>query len=372
MDNIITKEQRMVVLLSRITFRSEDIAEMNQIMKDKLFDWFQFLKYILYHRTAALCWKNIHQLRINCSIPHYIDDMLSYIYSGNKQRNEEKITEAKKIVDICEKQGLTLLPVKGAKLIPEMYKDFGLRYSSDSDFLIREEDTIFLSDILKELGYIQGFCDRRTKIIKPASRDEIQDYKNRLNNIFPYIKYSGSHLYPTISIDFRYALGMHKNRQVINDMIKQYKTSKKVSPEYYLLHLCAHFSEEARKSIDIFLCKDFNMIKLCDIRESILQARATGSCELVKFAKKYSLQEEVYFALYYLYLVYRDEFVVNWMEDLNIEDSSFIDQFGKLGHEPDSVFKKTTWERIFSCYNLDDIRQLNTVIDQLTFKSEEQ
>ena len=30
MDNIITKEQRMVVLLSRLTFRSEDIAEMNE------------------------------------------------------------------------------------------------------------------------------------------------------------------------------------------------------------------------------------------------------------------------------------------------------------------------------------------------------
>lgn len=367
MEKTIINEQRAVVLLSRITFEQEVIDELNNIMCDKMFDWFQFLKYILYHRVAALCWYNIHRLEINCSIPHYIDDMLSYIYSGNKTRNSQKIIENKKIIYNCKKHGITIIPVKGAKLLPEMYKDYGVRYSSDSDFLICEEDTERLSQAMNELGYVQGFCNRQTLKIKEASKEKKLDYKNRLNNIFPFIKYSGEKMYPTISIDFRYALGMNKQKKPINDMIEIFDENENIPDEYFILHLCSHFSEEARKSIDIFLCKDFNIIKLCDIRESIIKSLDLGECNLIEYAKKYFLQEEVYFALYYLYLVYEDSFVKEWLDQLEIDDPSLINKFGVLGHKMIDTFTKDVWQRMFSCYNLKDIKQMNNVIAHLTF-----
>ena len=294
-------------------------------------------------------------------MPHFIDDMLCYIYTCNKERNEKTSIENKKIIDALEKNQIVALPVKGAMLLPFLYEDLGVRYSSDSDFLVTYQDIPRLKKIMEDLGYIQGSYSRAVQEFIPVERQDILRYRLYLNNEYPYVKHSGCRLFPTFGVDFRYALGYERKMQPINDMIELYRNHKQVHPAFYLLHLCAHFYEESKQGIDILLGKDCNIIKLCDIREFILKTTTKSQTDLTDFAKKYDLQDEVYLTLFYLNKIYNDGYEESWMEKLVLSQNFCEDTFGTKIGEDNISFNKSFWDRIFSCYNHDEIPDLEKI-----------
>lgn len=249
-------------------------------------------------------------------------------------------------------------------LIPNLYRDYGLRYSSDFDFLVRYNDTGRLSEIMTSLGYVQGVFDRATMEIIPAKKKTLLKHRIYLSNEHPYVKRSGTDLFNSFGVDFRFALGYERKYEPINDMVTCHFVNRYISPSYYLLHLCVHFYEEVKQGVDILLGKDVNMIKLCDIREFILYYRVNMD-EFVKLCFQYDLSNEIYLALYYLKMVFNDGYEDNWMMALKVEDNSFVNKFGtQVGHD-NIVFRKSFWERFFSCYNLDEIPDLDNVALQL-------
>ncbi len=361
---MLTKEQQLLLMLSRLSIKDEEKEEIKILANSKDFNWFEFLRYTLYHRTGALCWKNMHTMQISSFIPHYIDDLLCYIYLGNKKRNEYMEKEKDKILAAFQQNNIPIVPVKGAMLIPNLYRDYGLRYSSDFDFLIRNCDTDRLPEVMTSLGYVQGVFDRATMEVIAAKKKTLLKHRIYLSNEHPYVKHSGIDLFISFGVDFRFALGYERKCEPINDMVTFFFGNGYVPTCYYLLHLCVHFYEEVKQGVDILLGKDINMIKLCDIREFILQYKVDMD-GFIEICFHYNLNKEIYLTLYYLKMVFDDGYENKWMDALKIEDDSFIYKFGTQVGKDNIVFRKGFWERFFSCYNLDEIPDLDDVAAQL-------
>lgn len=358
------KEQRLLLLLSRLTITDNEKKEIQILANSKDFNWFEFVKYALYHRTGALCWKNMHKLMINSYIPDYLDDNLGYIYQGNKRRNAYMMDEKELVVDALKQSGVSVIPVKGSMLIPMLYQDYGMRYSSDFDLLVKFDDLSKIPDVMVQLGYEQGVFDRNNMEVIPAKKKTVLKHKMFLSNEHPYVKPSGTDVFMSFGVDFRFALGYERKCAPINDMIQCFEDKGCVPDSYYLLHLCVHFYEEAKQGVDILLGKDINMIKLCDIREYILRNKVRKE-EFIELCFKYELREEIYLALYYLKMVYGDGYEDEWMESLRIENDDFLNNYGTRIKEENVVFKKGFWERFFSCCNLDEIDAIDAIAEQL-------
>ena len=103
------------------------------------------------------------------------------------------------------------------------------------------------------------------------------------------------------------------------------------------------------------MAKDLNLIKFCDIREYMLHyVNEAEKNEAIRFSKDYCLEKSIYFAMYYLNLIYSDGYENQIMDNLNIQDKQFLNSFGE-GKNDESFFKRNFWERFFSCNNKDEL-----------------
>lgn len=343
-------EKRLIILLSRLTFSEEIVNEVSTILQDKHFNWFEFYKYALYHKVLTLCWKNILQLCPEVFQPKYARELIHAAYLAVKERNQLYQNEINAIVELLDDNNVKVIPVKGAYLIPQIYKDYGVRYSGDADFLIRYEDLEKAEKILGEKGYIKGNYNFKERSISKISRREDIKWKTFMSNSHPLIKLSDSELFSTYKVDFRFALDDSLRKQPINEILDTYISSGQVKAAYYLIHLCTHFYDEAKHSADIELTKDMNIIKLCDIREYIIQVTTSNDLkELVCFAKKYGLEKQVYFTMLFLFLIYNDGYEEEILEGLKIEDDAFIYTYGDNTLTNDQKTNLSIADRLFAC-----------------------
>ena len=355
--NNLSNERKMIILTTRLSMDSNVVEEIKELAMQKDFNWFEFFKLAIYHKSAVLCWKNINQYIKHSVIPAYLNDMLRYSYICTCEKNKLYQDEIDKVVNYLTKNSIICIPVKGAYLIPKLYEDLGIRYRSDADFLVRYSDVDKLKDALNCYGYVQGEVDSSTHMIRPITRSEQIIWK-MMSNIYPFVKISKSDVFTNYQLDFRYALDDTLSKEPINEIIDRYINNGYVDPSHYLIHLCSHFYGEAKYSSTLFDATDMNLIKLCDIREFVLKFTSSSDInKTIDFAKKYGLEKQLYFTMFFLNAIYDDGYEQETMEKLNIFDDSFLNTHGRTTLQNEVSFKKDFWDRIFSCNNKDEIME---------------
>ncbi len=356
---MLTNEQELLILLNRLSFDEKVVGRISQIMMQKI-NWFELFKLSMYHKNATLCWNNLKKLCPDMVMPKYLNDIMECIYSGIMQRNQHYQTEIEVVIKELNDSGITLIPVKGAMLIPKMYKDFGLRYSGDADFLVRYRDVETLEKIvLTKLGYIKGTYSDSCKTINPVSRMEEVKWKVYMSNLFPYCKLVKENLpLKYVKLDFRVALDDYHRYDVVDEIIDYYEKEHCAKPAHILTHLCTHFYTEAKYTIAIKLYKDLNLIKLCDIREYIRGFVDQNEInDLVAFSKKYGLEKAIYFTFHWLDLVYKDGYEKEVLDRLNVDDFDFLTTYGENTLNDQKKFRGSELERLFSCDNVAELKE---------------
>lgn len=352
------KEKKLIIYLSRLTFTEDIIREIENLVKSDI-NWFEFYKYALYHKVVTLCWKNVKKLVPDVQIPKYLNDIINYIYLKTYEGNQLYQLEIRNIVESLMSRNIYVIPVKGAYLIPSMYEDLGVRYSGDADFLIRHADLDEMEKTLKGIGYIKGKYNPLKKIIEPISRKEEIIWKTFMSNDFPLRKITNKEIFPCYKLDFRFALDDSLCKKPINEILNLYIKTNIVKPAYYLIHLCSHFFDEAKHSAHIFWAKDMNIIKLCDIREYIIKFTTNDDLlELIHFAKKYSLTKQVYYTMYFLFIIYNDGYEEKVMTKLGIEEDDFLYEYGDNTLNDNKRIEIDIFERVFSCGNMDKLETI--------------
>lgn len=363
MKENLSLEQNLIILASRLTISENEKRDILEIVKNPHFNWFEFYKYAYYHKTVTLCWKNIKDLAKATVVPKYLTEMISFSYHSLTQINKAYQDEVNNIVEGFKKEGIICIPVKGAMMIPMLYKDYGLRYMGDADFLIKFSDIKKVEELVKTKGYIKGKYSYTTGELIPISRADEIKWKTFLSNLYPYYKKGGNQLPPVFKIDFRYALDDTLLKEPLNEIIDFATQNNYVKACHYLIHLCTHFYDEAKHTIDIYTMKDLNIIKLCDIREYIIQKVTKEDLEeLVEFAQKYNLEEQVYLTMYFLELIYGDGYERDVMDTLGINNENFINTYGNNTIHENNEYKRDVWSRLFSCNNADVLNSVPTLL----------
>ena len=327
----LTKEQNLVVLGSRLTFSDKDIMDLNNLLQEKnRVDFFEFLKLSIYHKTFVLCMDNIMKYGASFRIPSYLYMQYVFLKNGFEKRNRLMRLALEEFQNQCEENSVTIIPVKGAYLLNEIYTDQSVRYQGDIDILFDYDDLERITVILKESGYTAGRYDLKKNIVTPMSRTESVRWKLFMSHLPPYIKpIEGDPYTPFVKFDLRFALDDELDEHPVQEMIREYRNSKVVMPEHIVLHMCTHFYDEANHLDGLLGSKNLNLIKLCDLREYILHLLGKNNNSwmdgLFSFARKYGLEKQVYFTMFYLFLVYDDEIAREILMQMrpNIDNNRF-------------------------------------------------
>ena len=357
MENAIinNNEKRLIVLLCRLTFSEQEKNEIKELVSGKI-NWMKVFEYSISNKITTLIWNNLKNLEIQYNIPKYLKNILKFSEVGIQKQNDLYLQQVEEIKKEFEKYNCTCVPVKGAYFIPNMYQDYRIRYMGDLDFLIRKEDIQTVYKVMKEMGYVQGQYIASQNMIIPMSRKDEITWKLKMSHLYSFVKKIDSEYLGAIKCDFRFALDDRLDPEPINEMLRFGYDG--FSPASRFIHLCTHLYEEAKKEIYIVLGKDINLIKFCDIREYVLRFMTDNDFDaVIDFAQRHGLNKAVYYTLWYLDQIYHDGYERKVLERIQIEDTDFLYTFGKTDETQTQVWKKDFWERLFSGYNLDEIKE---------------
>lgn len=357
----LSKEQRLVLYLSRLTF-SQELIEDIQIDISSGVDWGEVVKYAVNSRTVTLVYYNLNKHELDYHLPKYIRSLFECYTIGIKEQNRLYSEELRKIENAFKENQIKCFPVKGAYLIDHLYRTYGIRYMGDADFIVRKKDISELIRVMEQLGYIQGKYNQKEKRVIKISRKEEIMWQLKMSNLHPFEKICGSEYLNTFKLDFRFALDDSLDTVSVDELIEA-SNGCTINPEHGLVHLCTHLYDEAKHSIDIFTGKDLNLIKFCDIREYILKyVTPEVKQKTLEFVKIHHYEKQVFYTFFYLNQIYGDGYEEEWMKELNIGDTSFMYTYGENTNAENKVWNKNFFDRLFSSNNADEMKDLPSLL----------
>lgn len=304
-------EQKLIVLLGRYTFDEHTIKEIEDLLEHKI-EWNKVLEYAISCKCIGLIYFNLIRLGLMVYIKPIIYYIFKYYYYGNKLKNIFLMEEKTRLLDAFRRNHIVVYPLKGARLLSEIYIDLGSRTMNDLDFLCKLEDRNIIDDVMREMGYRQGEFDWREYSIKKIERSKMIGWKINMNTLPTYLKIPPREKTQLeyIAIDFSYALNLKKDVSITKKIFENGLSDNMDSIDF-LLHLCCHLYKEAEEDIWIEAAADVNLIKFCDIREFLIHNFSHTDDEvlstIVLRAVDYGCWEDLYFALYFLLEIYNDD-----------------------------------------------------------------
>ncbi len=116
-------------------------------------DWKTVSDLAYFHNLEPLLYWVISNIELSTQIPEWLKEKWEQSYFGNFLRNEEYFDILKTLLSRCEKEGISVIVLKGPALIGRIYKDTGLRTMSDLDILCFLKDLGKLVDMTREMGF---------------------------------------------------------------------------------------------------------------------------------------------------------------------------------------------------------------------------
>lgn len=339
-------EQELFVLLCRLTFEEEKVNKIRSIVQSSLLNWGLVFYYALLHKASTLVFYNIQMLELQTAFPKYLREILVAAGKTLEHQNKLYIAETERIIEECKKYDIIVAPVKGAYLIPKLYQDYRTRFMGDIDLLVKKRDIQSIKDIMKKMGYVQGYFDRKAKKIRTITREEELFWKLNMSNLYPYVKTIENEYLEAYKVDFRFSLDDSRNESAVNEMLDSFH-NKQMRYEYYLIHLCTHLYNEAIKVQFVKWGKDLNLIKFCDIREFIHKfCDDEVLYKAILFAQKYNYEKAMFYVFYYLGEIYEDGYEKDILKKLNIDEDS-LNTYKIYSIDKEKSWKTDFWVRFF-------------------------
>lgn len=355
-------EQRIILIASR-TKETVDFNELKNVLENNL-NWERIILLASKNKVLYLIYENITSLGLKRYLPKQYHNLMDDSCYCNNIRNTEKLNELAMIIEEMNAANIDILPVKGGYLIDNVYKSRSARVTNDMDALIKKKDIKVIDNIMRNLGYVNGYVDNDKKELKSFSQTKKVLYKTKMYNLLPYVKFGNMIPNCNLIFDFSFALDFSLNVLPVEEMINNSKlvnNKKQLLPEHFFVHMCCHHYREASNIEWIKIGKDLTLMKFCDVRSFILQEMNESSLKnALEFAVKYDLTKAVYFTIYFLKEIYGDGYEQDLLDRLSIKDDSFLYMFSEDGSSKlTATRKKDFWASLFSIDNKDEITKMS-------------
>ena len=352
----LTREKSIVVEGSRLSSINKE--RLSELVCENI-NWEKVFEYAMRNKVLYVLFRNLQDCELDKYIPESLKKLLEDSMRCNVIRNNAKFLELEIICKKLEENNIKIVPVKGAYMIDNIYQNRAIRTTNDIDALIRKSDIPKLDHIMQELGYSSDKYDAVTGEFVKRSSVERMLYKTKMYNLLPYVKVLQQPIDMKVMFDFSHSLDFGLSSEPVQEMIESSHLENYIRmmlPEHYFIHMCCHHYREASHVEWMKIGKDLNLIKFCDVREFILHKMNDERLKnAIEFAKKYNLENAVYFVLYYLDIIYGDGYEKEWMAKLEINNDSFVHMFGDDSKEKKYVRRKEFWDSFFDSDNSDEI-----------------
>lgn len=161
----LTKEEKINILACRLNINSQDKEKIASLVEGGSLDWNYLLGLAELYFTEPFLYRALQSIDIK--VP---DEAMENLRSktGMVLSKNVKLMEAlQSIACLFSDNNIDFLVLKGAALLPDVYKENGIRYFSDIDILIKDEDMDRASSLLMKNAYYL------------FDEDEISDYRSQ-------------------------------------------------------------------------------------------------------------------------------------------------------------------------------------------------
>jgi len=163
MDSNKNSRLESLFTLSEIISPSCDREKIKQEILSNNIDWLSVVEIANTHYlTAALYYSLLDKDLLSIIDDEELLTYLEQIYTINLLRNQRIIEQSKEIAQILLKTNVKPVFLKGAaSLLQDDYIDVGMRFLSDIDFCVLENDFVKSREQLMSLGYIPNINEER-------------------------------------------------------------------------------------------------------------------------------------------------------------------------------------------------------------------
>lgn len=306
-----------------------DVLQEKPSMPDKNFDWYFILGFLELNKISGYFFNKTKEFDLR--LPQSVERKLSQILKVQAERN---IFIRKYIQDISDElryEKIRYAFLKGSVMsntnfrfseksfscmaLPEQsvqvyrqqadesfYED-GERISNDIDLLVEQKDITVLSEILKRMGFVQGYYNFREGRVVSLSRTEILSRRMNRGETAPFILKTENTIVPFIEVDINFSLDYLPNshgemlHSILKDSISYAGKIKdgirSLQADDFFLHLVMHQYKESILYSMVQRNKDSELYKLLDMYLFIKKGYIELS-NLYNKIRKYDLDKPVY------------------------------------------------------------------------------
>lgn len=254
-------------------------------IKYKPSDWYSILGFLEFHRVAVFFFNRA--LEIGVVIPEQIAKILYAFNNEQKLIWQKKMKYINYISSALEKLQINYAFLKGSVLqdrnfqrlsneyfscrrYPQKLKIYkeGERNSNDIDILASQNDLSKIGEVLRGLGFQQGYYDYKSGKLNTFSRQEILTRRMNRGETAPYILITDDSLLPYVEVDLNFSLDNLPGGTEVDEFLQDsiiLDGIRTLEQNKFFLHLLTHQDKEI--SLFDMWCRNKNqsLYKLLDI-----------------------------------------------------------------------------------------------------------
>lgn len=241
---------------------------------------------------VCLVYQSMLNLGIERLLPVTVKRNMKYHYEQNTLRNRYLLSSLAKLIRDLEDQNITVVPVKGVKLLTTVYcQDPGVRLLNDIDLLAAASNRTAIHTYMKENSFFSYLINDQDALCT-AEAEEMSHF---------YISFSEVGLQDDLRIDVDYTYP----QEVLE------KLGKKNNPVFEFCFLCQAYYASMKKIGLPKTVDQFNYVKLVDIFEFCKRFLPhMTNTELESAAKSASCANQVSYALQCLARLHEDPIIL--------------------------------------------------------------
>ncbi|NOR15643.1 MAG: hypothetical protein GQ544_08065 [Candidatus Aminicenantes bacterium] len=229
----------LLIHSARLAPTSLDLSIIEEALSTNL-DWDVLLKRAGEEGVAPLLYQNLKSFSEHVPASQWA--CLKRIYVRNTARNLYIYKKILPLLEMMSKKDVRVAVTRGARLSETVYRDWGLRYYVDVDFMVHPDDAAQLVDILKTLGYLQDSHASRFPKQKQSQLHWTIESGFQKDGVFLDFHFN----YPGVEIPLDAFPEIWETRL----SMQIFETKARIfSPEYELCILCLHAQKHCYQRI---------------------------------------------------------------------------------------------------------------------------
>ncbi len=146
-------EWQVILTSMHMSLTDEARPTIAQALAQPSFDWAWFTARVYAHGVAPLVAAHLQKLGVMEHLPAHVRTVLQSAYYRNAARNTLLFRVVADVLQVCHRQGIAVIVLKGAALAETVYPHPAGRPMGDIDLLVRPEALEATDDALTALGY---------------------------------------------------------------------------------------------------------------------------------------------------------------------------------------------------------------------------